>query len=273
MRVMRGFNSHDVAACFDEPNTTGAVDDFDAPRNAPAKYPHLYLDKVYWHSAFTQHELALGPIAQSVSHTLLNSAVNYYNVATSAGFGGTPVSSPGAVSGIWYGVRGARRVTDIEVYTHGLGYKPHFVVSAGNGVIGSGTLVQRTAQSHRSITPYVTNTKLIFREVCFADEVNLSAGSVTYGLLFFRQPAQDPDKALFGKIGSHVQLGRGRIDSQYKYLRESLPAESSVDLNLGHTIEYALGGSKQVIGDVSSVHGNFIGDFSGTDFLAVDVSQ
>ncbi len=271
MRVAHGFDAHGVAACYDEASGGGENTDWDALRNRPAKDPTNWLSNIYWHSEFTQYELAVDPIVVVITHTALNTQLRYYSMQN--GFTGSGSSSPPTTNYMVLSVQGARRVTDLVLNTHNLGYKPHYMIAVGNGTIGNGTLIQATASGHRSVSPYVTNTQIGLLETAFAGASNLASTAITYGILLFRNPAQDPAKPLFGKAGTHVILGRGRIDSQYKYLRRVSGAESSVDLNVGPTIDYGNGGSKQVIGNVSQVVGNYQGDFSGTDYVPVDASQ
>lgn len=270
-RVMRGFSTPDVAACYDEPTLTGDPTDYNAARNGPAKTPHSYISSIYWHSDFVQHELAVPAQVISVTHTALNTQTLYYNVRTT-GFATGLGSAPSQQLALT--VTGAKRVSTLTLYTHNLGYKPHYMVVLGNGTIGNGTIIQRDGNGgQRTIVPYVTTTVIGLREIAFAGDVNLPATTLTYGLLLFREPSIDPLKPLFGKQGGSVVLGRGKIDSQYKYLRRVAGAESSVDLNLGPTVDFSNGGSKQVVGSTSQVAGKYQGDFSGSDYIPVDVSQ
>lgn len=267
---MRGFAAEGIAACFDEIGTPVEPTDIDDPANAPAKDPASHLDRIYWHSEFVVHELAIPAQVIEITHPAVNTQTLYYNMTV--GFtGGSPTPTTGGP--VMYGVQGARSVTDILLYEHNLGYKPSYIVALGNGTIGNGTLVQVSGGGYRSVSPYVTDTEIRMKVVAIAGSANLPATTLTYGVFLFREPEQDPSKALFGKDGGHLVLGRGRIDSQYKYLRRVAGAESSFDYNTGRTVDYANGGTRQVIGDVVQQFGAYQGTFGGSFYYPVDVSQ
>ena len=46
---IRGFPDRGVVACFNEPNQSGSIDDWNAPRNAPIRDPLNNIQNVVWH--------------------------------------------------------------------------------------------------------------------------------------------------------------------------------------------------------------------------------
>lgn len=271
MRVVRGFIDANIVACFEEASGGGDVFDLDAPRNAPAKNPIEHLEKVYWHSDFFQYEM-LPPVVVAINHTALDGFDRWYGCTT--GLTGAGYATSAAVplaAGVPVRITGQSREMDITLYEHDLGYAPKYIIAAGNGSLGNGTVVQGSLNGpRRSVSAYSTSTKIGLFESALSTTTTLPATTITYGLFLFKEPDIDPDKPLFGKVGDHLVLGRGKVDTRNDYLRRVLIGESSFDLNIGHTVEYTMGGSKQVIGDNSLVVGGYAGDFSGSTFVQVN---
>lgn len=255
MRVIRAYPAYGVIACYDENGTGGDRFDFNAARNAPAKSPSAYLDSVYWHSDFFPFELSAGPVETVVNHAA---------VATSSYSFGIPGS-------VELNTQGNVVAADHLLYAHGLGIVPEFFVSLNGSMLTNGTVAQVTAAGIRFVCAYATTSQIRLREVAAIGASTLAAASLTYTTLVFNAPAADPAKPLASLSAGTVELGRGKISSARKRLRQVLPAESSFDFDLGPTVGVRNGGVKQVTGGNVLADSWYSGGFSGPSYVPVGV--
>ena len=236
--ALRAFPDAGVVALFDEPNQTGAVHDIDAPRNAPAKSPGDHLDKLYFHVALDMLE-----VASSASVNVSHAEIAAGSAASGAG-GGTTIDG-GAV--LQYG-----GVTDDHLlYEHDLGYLPFVLVSQGDNILWPGLPVQTASGGRaRYVTPYVTTTQVRLWETASRTSAALSATTLSYDLLVFRQPPPatgdqlinfDPESGLFRK-------GLDRFRTDRRYLQVA-PGGSPLFLSQGRTIDLSNGAPRAVRGD------------------------
>lgn len=266
---LRGFKDHGIVACFDEAPGGGAIFDINAARNAPAKTPADHLDKLIWHSALYQYEIAAGPVDVTISHTALATKDTWHTVSTGGyDFGGSaPVGST-----IGFRNRGDVRVSDILLYTHGLGYIPKFMVALDGRRVPDGFIIQvDTNGGHRRVSMFATTTGIYLRESAISTDINLVAVSKTYRVMVFRTRAPDPAKALWSGSGAAMQLARGIIDTTRRYLRRTGAGDTPFALNLGRTIDIKNGGSRSASGGVVVSDPRYNGTMAAPPYVSVGV--
>ncbi|WP_116654446.1 hypothetical protein [Pelagibacterium sediminicola] len=260
MRVIRGFKDQGIVACFEEPNTTGHPLDFDAPRNAPAKNPAAHVASVYWHSDFFQYELAMPLQTVSVSHPSLAGRVQVY--------GGDSfwVQLP-EVQG-W----GRSGTAERTLVTHSLGYEPLAYVVWNGLLVTPGTIVQTESNGRaRSVCAFVTSSVVGLFETMNSSNTALSAVSRTYQVLIFRQPAADAGKPLFGRVGSDVVIGRGKIDTSKQYMHAVAPGETPYVIPQGPIGDIGNGRARIAVGSNVITETDYVGSFTGPSFLTIGV--
>ena len=252
--VIRGFPDQSVVACFTEPNTTGQIDDYNAARNAPAKTPISHLDKITWHSSFDQFELATNPTDVAINHTSL--AAN--SVTTGIG-------------SILLTIYGNIRVTDILLFTHGLGYKPRVKVTINNKVVVSGQIIQNLNDGRaRIVSVYVTTTGVYLRETAYSAVSALPAISQTYRVFVFRQSTQNPSAPLFSDNGTLMTIARGVIRSDKKYLRRTGVGDAEeFSIDRGPTIDIDNGFKRIANGGTLTTETGYGGSMAAPAFVAV----
>lgn len=251
MAVLRAFDGPGVVAVFED-SGVGAWNDFDAPRNAPAKDPANHLSDVLFHSEFDYFALAVPRQLVSVTHAALATATTtttgtYPNVA----------------------FKGAYRTADILLVSHGLGVVPRYMISYLGARLPAGRRIQTASLGGRIVQHYATSTGIYLREFAFAGTADLPAMAADYDVRVFDVPAADPDAPLIKFDGSALSLGKGKVSSAKTYLRRTLPAESGFDFNLGLTGAVRNGGARIVSGGNIIDDNGYSGAFAGPAFVAV----
>lgn len=262
MRVIRGFPNEGVVAVFDEPNELGDIEDFDAPRNAPAKYPHLNLPLVTWHSEFFQYELQTSVHTVTVTHPSVPAKVQI--------FGGNPPQVP------QMRLIGDAVNTSHTLVTHNLGYAPlAFVVQNGVTVI-CGRPVQFVAANglRRTVSSFSNPSIIGLREtgisgISGTNGVALPSVSVTYQVLVFAAPDQNPSLPLFSQDGNGVILGRGKVNTSNLYARRVALGETPFSLDLGRTSDISNGSVRTVSGGATWSDQSYNGSFTGEGFVQI----
>ena len=267
MAVIRSFETENIVACYEEATGGGAIGDFDAPRNAPAKNPGAHIDKVTWHIDFFQYELAM-PIQTVV--------VNHATLAGRESFWGPQnmfwMFDPTYVSAISYSVPGQTAVAQHTLVTHNLGYVPLAFVAYNGRMVMPGVAVQ-TASDGRSrfVSAYATSSVIGLREVYNSSDAALPGVSRTYQVIIFRVPAIDADLPLFSRRAGRVVIGRGKIDTDRQYLRRTGSGDTPFDIDLGPTIDIDKGRARIVTGGSATTEAGYAGSFAGPDYIAVGV--
>ncbi len=232
MVCLRAFPDEGIVALYEEPSTSGAIDDIDAARNAPAKDPDSYFDMVYFHSTFDYMEVhAAGSV--SISHS------------TIAAVSAPPGVNPSSVYD-W-----ASAVDDKLVYTHSLGYLPFAIVATTDMIIAPSTKVQSdTGGRTRYVTPYVTTTELRLWESASKTASTLGSTSITYQYIVFKEPAGDENDILweFDPDTGIWQMGRGRFRTNRRYL-QTAPGGSPLVLNVGRNVDLKNGAPRFILAD------------------------
>lgn len=237
-------------AYFEEPTTSGAVDDPNSARNAPINDPVSWLDYVKFHSDFDYYQVAMGPTPVTVAHLAIAGAtVTVYNLA-----------------GATFARQGQMVENEYDLVTHGLGYEPRYMVISNGHIVAPGTLIQVATAQDRVVTPYATTTKIRLHEIGTSSASTLAGVSVDYEVLVFKQPAFDsPYERDFDETTGRLILGYGKFDSALKMLRKAGASASPFDISLGPTIDIGNGGAKTVLADGTTVTDtNYSGSFSGS---------
>lgn len=260
MRVIRGFPDQGVVACFEEPNTDGDIQDFDAPRNAPVKSPHLHLPLVTWHSEFFQYQLQAEVYTVNINHPSVPGRVQI--------FGGDPPQVPQM-----------RLIGDVQnrshtLVTHNLGYAPlAFVVQDGVTVISGRPVQFVPANGLRRTVSSFTNSSIVgLRETGISgisgiNGLALPAITVTYQVMLFVAPEKNPALPLFEGDGSYVMLGRGKVDTSNLYARRVAEGETPFALDEGRTGDISNGSVRIVSGGTTWSDPSYNGSFTGSGFI------
>jgi hypothetical protein len=265
---IRGFQSAGVVACFDEPNQTGAIGDLNAPRNAPAKSPQDHLDKMIFHSALFQYEIVAGTTDVTVNHTALAGKTTTWALPA-GGMWGPGAPPPNSITFVTIG---DTRQTDIQIFNHGLGYIPKFMVSLDGRRLPDGYMVQlQGGGEYRRVSAWANASSIFLRESAVSSNAALSGVSRTYKVMVFANRAPNPSRPLFGKEGARLTLARGIIDSGNKYLRRTGVGDTPFALNLGPTIDIRNGGSRTASGGVVVSEPRYNGSMVAPPFTSVGV--
>lgn len=267
---IRGFPIESVVACFEEPNSIGAIDDFNSSRNSPVKSPELHLDKITFHSELFQYEIAAGPTDVTVNHIALAGKTTTWSLPAGGSFVGTPV--PGAIT---MTVQGDVRVTDIALFNHSLGYIPKFMVSLSGRRVPDGYIVQQSGGKHRRVSIWANTTYIYIRETAISGAAgdDLGATSLIYKVMVFKNTAQTPSLPLFGKDISNINviIARGIINTAKKYLRRTGSGDTPFSLNLGKTMDISNGGVRTASGGVIVSEARYNGSMSAPSYISVGV--
>lgn len=264
MAVFRGFTAEGIVACFEEAPGGGDMFDIDAPRNAPAKSPELHLDKLIWHSALSQYEVALGPVDVTVNHTALAGKTAYRGVS----FGAGPLDTGGGIS---VTLIGDLRTSDISIGAHGAGGVPKVMLAYGGRILPAGYVVQQGAGQSRTISPWADASNVYIREFAVSSDVALGAVSFTYQLLVLRKRSANPALPLFSGGSAGLQMGRGIIDSSREYLRAVGFGDSPFSLDNGFGIDAENGRLRTAAGGVVVTESGYSGSMPAPPFVQVGV--
>jgi hypothetical protein len=213
--VLRVFPASNIVCLFDEPNTSGDPEDIDAPRNAPAKTPLDYLNRVFIHSALDYMEV-LSDTNTSVSHAAV--------AATTDGDFSTSGSQGGANNRTNRSIRYNRNRVSHTLATHNQGTLVDCaVIVDGSQVVFPGMPIQvQSVGRARYCSVYVNNTQVRLHEWSSAGSSDLAALSKTYRTIVFRrQRAPVAGKPVYGydPATGHMVMARGMISSEYRYLQ------------------------------------------------------
>lgn len=249
----RGFAAPGVFAIFDEPNTSGAPTDFDAPRNAPAKVPEDWLEAIRFHVDFDYYQVHSGPTPVTVTHASVASASTNINLPS----GRTTIVRSGQIV-----------ASHIDLVTHGLGYVPAYMVVSGGEIIAPGTVIQaQTSPTRlRTVTPYATTSKIRLYDVGISGSSTLSSLSKDYEVLVFRAPVEDSDQLFnFDTATGRLILGLGKFDNDRLRLRQAGAGDSAFDISLGRTVDIRNGRARTVLANGTTVtEAGYDGSFAGS---------
>lgn len=269
MATLRGFPDENVIAVFDEPNTSGSREDYDAARNDPVKNPALNISRVFFHSDFFQYELAMPIQSRNVSHPALAGKTSYWGPANQYW-----INSATFTSSIPYAVPGQTSAFDTLLVTHNLGYVPLAFVSWNGRMLMPGVAVQVESEGRtRFVSSFVTTTGVYLREVYNSTDAALGATNQSYQVLVFRVSAETAGLPLMGKDESNNQfiLGRGKINTINSYLRRTGSGDTPFSIDYGPTIDINSGRTRIVTGGTTTTESGYAGSFTGPAFTSVGV--
>jgi hypothetical protein len=267
---LRGFPDANIVAVFTEPNTTGDIEDINAPRNAPAKTPQLFLSLVQWHIDFFQYELAAPVQTVSINHAALAGRSAYWGPADQFWIMNSTYTSQ-----ISYQVPGQTAVREHLLYTHSLGYVPlAFVVWSGRTLM-PGVAVQVTTEGRtRFVSVYVTTTGVYLREVCTSTTDALPTITQTYQVMVFRVPTANVTLPFFGwesPEDDDIVIGRGKVNTERQYLRRAATGESPFAIDFGPTVDINAGRARIASGGVTVTEPGYGGSLAPPPFTSVGV--
>lgn len=255
MRVLRGFPIEGIVACFTEAPGGGDIEDINSPCNAPAKSPLLHLDRIAFHSDFYQYELAMPIQTVAVTHAAVPVATHVMRGLEFYPGYGTPIS---------FTIYGQQTAGSNVLVNHDLGYTPLVMVAWSGRMVVSGTIVQFAGiSSRRFVSVFANNSQVGINWSGYSDTAAMPAITVTYQVMVFRTPAQNPALPLFSGDATGFQLGRGKVNSDSQYLRKRAAAESWFDFDLGRTVDLNNGGARVITGGNVQSDTNYGGSFSG----------
>lgn len=262
MAVWRAFPAENIVAVFDEAPGGGDVRDINAPRNAPAKTPHLYLSQVYLHSALDYYTIQVQNLAIVINHPAV------------AGVAPVPPPPPGDINNSPQNVviveEGQSVLADQLLLNHNLGVVPNFRFLQGTRFVPAGVPVQVEGGRRRFVFPYATSTQIRMLELGISDANALSAISLSYGVVVFRPPTADPTKPLFGFDGSSVGLARDKINSSRLTMRLTGLGDSPYAMPLTQAADVLNGGLRVYASDGTPIdYGDYNGSFPAPSLLSV----
>lgn len=249
------FKSLGISAVIDDAPGGGAKNDPAADRNRPAVDPDNWIGYVHWHSDWFQYEVAQGPTDVTVSHSLVAGATTVLRSFTNF-----------SMSRLGQSVAATH-----TLLTHSLGYVPEYMVAYSGALLTTGTNVQPLPLKGRHVCAYATDTIIGLRELGNSASDDLPACSRTYKVIVFNTPASDPTKNQFNRDGAtgNATFGKAKIDTSKKYFRRVAPAESSIDLNMGATMDFTNGSVKVVSGGNAYSDYFYDGSFIGPDYVPI----
>lgn len=263
MKAIKGNIFSDVVACFEEPNETGDVLDFNAPRNVPLGDPAGHLDKIAWHSELYQYEVAIGPVDVPVSHPFMATTFSRLGVYSSSFY-------PFVYIDVW----GNSGATEHVLVNHNLGYPPvAFVILDGRMVL-PGTVVQaESGNRSRFIEVYVDENVVGIREMRVTSSLtvvaDLPAVSRTYRVVVCRESSADADLPLFGKVSGEIVLARGKISTGKRYARVTVSGETGYVLDRARAMDIRNGSIRTTSGGNIVSEGRYNGSYAGGDYLPI----
>lgn len=253
---IRGFPDRGVVACFNEPNQSGSIDDWNAPRNAPIKDPLNNIQNVVWHSDFFQYELAVPIQTITITHQALATMSKTFSYGYTITFHGDMVGR------------------DIILYNHNLGYTPLAFVLVDGKTLVPNTLIQFAQLGQggysRNITSYSDNNSVGIREVVYSGTSPAPSISKTYQVMIFREPLADFSAPLFGKNDDGVvSLAHNKVRTDRQYVRQIEGSESGFVIDLDETVDISNGKSRIISGSNITDEYGYKGSFLGNPFTRI----
>lgn len=269
MATVRGFPEQNKIAVFDEPNTSGSIEDYDAGRNSPVKNPAQNISRVFFHTDFFQYELAMPIQSVNVNHPALGGR-SYFWGPTDQYW----INSPIYTSAISYQVPGQTAVTETLLVAHGLGYVPLAFVAWNGRMLMPGVAVQISGEGlTRFVSFFSTTYGIYLREVYTSTESALGGTNQSYQVLIFRTSVASSGMPLMGinPVNNQFILGRGKINTINSYLRRTGAGDTPFAIDYGPTVDLNSGRARIVSGGVYTTETGYAGSFTGPAFTSVGV--
>lgn len=223
--AFRAFPAAGVVAMFVEAPGGGDIFDINAPCNAPALDPENHLASIYLHSGLDNFEV--------VSDTTVTINHLQANGLGSGSIGGSIVNA----------MTFNRSSADNLLVTHSLGYVPDCIVLVDDQILFPGRPVQSFTDGRgRYCTAYATTTAIRLAEWTAVSASNLTAQSIDYRVIVFKQPpAPSGDELIdFDPDTGVLQLAFGRFNSSRAYA-QVVAGGSPFGVAFGKTMDFANG--------------------------------
>lgn len=230
---------------------------------SPFTDPVNNLGNIYFHSSNDYYTLAFNPTTVSINHAAIAAAPTFTVFSDSL---------------LVLTTRLQRTKTDILLFTHNLGYKPHYMVCDSNGfAIPNGFPIQTNVGGHRDISTYATTTEIRLLEIAAPGVNSLPLLTKAYTIYVFKDVVADPLKPMLEidpiNAGS-VIFGQGKFDLTYSMLRRIVGAEvAALFIPAGRQTDIANGCSRfiQANGTITDLNGSVASSTSvgGTQTTAI----
>jgi hypothetical protein len=217
-------------ALYDENAGGGAYDDVNASRNAPLKIPASHLDKLYFHTALDNLEVAFD------STVAINHALVAGSSSGGLGFSGTAGGGGNENDLV---VRYGRGATTHVLLNHNLGYIPDFMVVQGGNTLFGGMPVQTQADGRgRYCSAYATTTQILLHEWSSVSGSNLAAIALNYRIIVFlaQRAAAGSNLIDFDPSSGLTEMGKNRFKTDRRYL-QVVPGGSPHSISLGRQMD------------------------------------
>lgn len=227
---------------------------------APFDDPVANFNLIRFCSDFQYFSNALQVNGISVSHSAV------------AGVTGSGYAAPSSSSGNTGPIANGQIVTTNKLlYTHSLGYVPHFFVLFNGAIVYGGTVVQQTSDKKkaRKVSAYATTTEIRLRDIGISSTDDLPAASISYDLIIFRDPAQVSGAPLFRMRPAGITMGYGRITSEQRPLRRVVGAEPFMYLPKTRVADIRNGAYRTLSPSGPKDIGFYNGGFFNADYLKV----
>lgn len=193
-------------AIYDEAPGGGDPNDPNSLMNRPVVSPSSWLSYIYFHSDLNYYGVVASTLGTTLTHPFIPTA-------TRLAGGGT-----GEASGV-VNFLGQQGVSDDPILTHNLGYIPNFYGITAGSFVPNGTIIQSEAGGSRFSCMYATTTQIRVRTFGYSNANNLSAYSVTYGAIVFRDVAPISSEMMLDLQPGRVVFGQGKFISSNPHLR------------------------------------------------------
>lgn len=269
MATVRGFPEQNKIAVFDEPNTSGSIEDYNSSRNTPVRSPAAFISSVYFHTDFFQYELAMPIQSVNVGHPALAGRTSYWGPANQYW-----INSATFTSAIPYAVPGQNAARDVLLVVHNLGYVPLAFVSWNGRMLMPGVAVQVESEGRsRFVCAFINTVGVYIREVYNSTDAAISATNQSYQVLIFRTSAASAGLPLMGINSSNNQfiLGRGKINTINSYLRRTGAGDTPFSIDYGPTVDINSGRTRIASGGTYTTEPGYNGSFLAPPFTSVGV--
>lgn len=225
----------------------------------PFVNPLDHLDLVDFHSEFDYYSI-IGQ-AQTV--------INHAAVAGVTGNSGNG-TVPGSVT---IRLDGQVVETDHLLYTHSLGYVPKFFVSINGKMWPHGAPVQRLDASRvRFVCAYATATEIRLKVTSYSSTAALTAVSVTYDILVFKDHGVSPDSRELNLQAGDVVFGKGKFQSGEPHLRLAGVGDTTFAIATTRTVDMTNGGMRIYASDSTAInYGSYDGTMAAPTLINVGV--
>lgn len=269
MATVRGFPEQNKIAVFDEPNTSGSIEDYNSSRNSPVRSPASFISSVYFHTDFFQYELAMPIQSINVNHPGLGGRTSYWGPANQYW-----INSATFTSAIPYAVPGQTASNQTLLVAHSLGYVPLAFVAWNGRMLMPGVAVQVESEGKtRFVSAFVDTYGVYIREVYNSTDATINGTNQSYQVLVFKTSVDSSGFPLMGINQANGQfiLGRGKINTINSYLRRTGAGDTPFSIDYGPTVDINSGRTRIISGGSNTTEPGYAGGFGGSAYTSVGV--